>query len=166
MLASAAAAKAAPRAEALPAPAAVTGEAVELGHPLLARRMPSAPGREVYETVFRVETHWVLDDHRILGNPVIAGTTYLEMVRAAFAGRTQHQDLEISDVYFLTPLSVRLGDQRIARLELTDEPGGRLYHWLDDAARFVVYPSDGETGLVRIDGQWSADAGAAGRTDS
>ncbi|MFP2924740.1 polyketide synthase dehydratase domain-containing protein, partial [Pyxidicoccus sp. 3LG] len=103
------------------APAAVTGEPVELGHPLLARRMPSAPGHEVYETVFRVETHWVLDDHRILGNPVIAGTTYLEMVRAAFAGRTQHQDLEISDVYFLTPLSVRLGDQRVARLELTDE---------------------------------------------
>ena len=121
MLASAAAAKAAPRVEALPAPAAITGEPVSMGHPLLAKRMPSAPGHEVYETVFRVETHWVLDDHRILGNPVIAGTTYLEMVRAAFAQRMQQQDLEISDVYFLTPLSVRLGDQRVARLELTDE---------------------------------------------
>ncbi|MCY1022907.1 SDR family NAD(P)-dependent oxidoreductase [Pyxidicoccus sp. MSG2] len=121
MLASAAAAKAAPRVEALPTPSAVTGEPVALGHPLLAKRMPSAPGHEVYETVFRVETHWVLDDHRILGNPVIAGTTYLEMVRAAFAPKLRHEDLEISDVYFLTPLSVRLGDQRVARLELTDE---------------------------------------------
>ena len=43
---------------------------------------------------------------------------------------------------------------------------GRLYHWLDDAARFVVYPSDGVTGLVRIDGRWSADVEAAGRTDA
>jgi acyl transferase domain-containing protein/acyl carrier protein len=123
MLASAAA-RAAPRAaEAPPAPAPVTGEPVALGHPLLAKRMPSAPGHEVYETVLRVETHWVLDDHRILGNPVIAGTTYLEMVRAAFAERMRQrqQDLEISDVYFLTPLSVRLGDQRVALLELTDE---------------------------------------------
>ena len=63
--------------------------------------------------------------------------------------------------------SLPLGDGRFRlRLELTDEAGGRLYHWLDDAARFVVYPSDGETGLVRIDGRWSADTEAAGRTDT
>jgi ABC-type polysaccharide/polyol phosphate transport system ATPase subunit len=60
-----------------------------------------------------------------------------------------------------------LGDGRFRlRLELADQRGGRLYHWLDDAARFVVYPSDGETGLVRIDGRWSADVEAAGRTDA
>ena len=63
--------------------------------------------------------------------------------------------------------SLPLGDGRFRlRLELADEVGGRLYHWLDDAARFVVYPSDGETGLVRIDGRWSADAEAAGRTEA
>jgi ABC-type polysaccharide/polyol phosphate transport system ATPase subunit len=60
--------------------------------------------------------------------------------------------------------SLPLGDGRFRlRLELAD--GGRLYHWLDDAARFVVYPSDGVTGLVRIDGRWSADVEAAGRTE-
>jgi lipopolysaccharide transport system ATP-binding protein len=63
--------------------------------------------------------------------------------------------------------SLPLGDGRFRlRLELTDDEGGRLYHWLDDAARFVVYPADGETGLVRIDGRWSADVPAAGRTDT
>ena len=66
-----------------------------------------------------------------------------------------------------TSRACRSADGRFRlRLELTDEAGGRLYHWLDDAARFVVYPSDGETGLVRIDGRWSADAEAAGRTDT
>ena len=41
------------------------------------------------------------------------------------------------------------------RFELSDGAGGHLYHWLDDAARFVVYPGDGETGLVRLDARWS-----------
>ena len=62
--------------------------------------------------------------------------------------------------------SLPLGDGRFRlRLELADAAGARLYHWLDDAARFVVYPSDGVTGLVRIDGRWSADVEAAGRTE-
>jgi len=41
------------------------------------------------------------------------------------------------------------------RFELSDAAGGHLYHWLDDAARFVVYPAAGETGLVRLDTRWS-----------
>ena len=41
------------------------------------------------------------------------------------------------------------------RFELSDADGGHLYHWLDDAARFVVYPTNGETGLVSLDAHWS-----------
>jgi ABC-type polysaccharide/polyol phosphate transport system ATPase subunit len=41
------------------------------------------------------------------------------------------------------------------RFELADGSGAHLYHWLDDAARFVVYPSEGETGLVRLEARWS-----------
>jgi len=41
------------------------------------------------------------------------------------------------------------------RFELADASGQHLYHWLDDAARFVVYPADGEIGLVRLDARWS-----------
>jgi ABC-type polysaccharide/polyol phosphate transport system ATPase subunit len=41
------------------------------------------------------------------------------------------------------------------RLGLTDETGDRLYHWLDDARTFVVYPAGAERGVVRLDGTWS-----------
>ena len=41
------------------------------------------------------------------------------------------------------------------RFELADASGEHLYHWLDDAARFVVYPGDGEVGLVRLEARWS-----------
>jgi ABC-2 type transport system ATP-binding protein len=41
------------------------------------------------------------------------------------------------------------------RLELGDESGRRLYHWLDDAVRFVVYPGEGTRGPVLLEGTWS-----------
>ena len=62
--------------------------------------------------------------------------------------------------------SLPLVDGRfVLRLELTDVEGAQLYHWLDSAARFVVYPSDGELGVVRIDGRWSAEEPLPGTTE-
>jgi ABC-type polysaccharide/polyol phosphate transport system ATPase subunit len=43
------------------------------------------------------------------------------------------------------------------RLGLTDETGERLYHWLDDALTFVVYPAGNERGVVRLDGRWAGE---------
>jgi hypothetical protein len=40
------------------------------------------------------------------------------------------------------------------RLGLTDEGGEHLYHWLDDALVFVVYPGGDERGVVRFAGTW------------
>jgi ABC-type polysaccharide/polyol phosphate transport system ATPase subunit len=43
------------------------------------------------------------------------------------------------------------------RLGLTDETGERLYHWLDDALNFVVYPAGDERGVVRLEGRWAGE---------
>ena len=43
------------------------------------------------------------------------------------------------------------------RLGLTDETGERLYHWLDDALAFVVYPAGEERGVVRLEGRWTGE---------
>jgi ABC-type polysaccharide/polyol phosphate transport system ATPase subunit len=49
-----------------------------------------------------------------------------------------------------------LADGRFSfRFALADAAGAHLYHWLDDAVRFVVYPANGDTGLVRLDARWS-----------
>ena len=51
-----------------------------------------------------------------------------------------------------------LADGRFhVRLGLTDGSGERLYHWLDDALVFVVYPAGDERGAVRLEGRWSAE---------
>ena len=41
------------------------------------------------------------------------------------------------------------------RFELGDPDGRRLYHWLDDGVRFVVYPGEGARGPMLLDGTWS-----------
>jgi ABC-type polysaccharide/polyol phosphate transport system ATPase subunit len=56
-----------------------------------------------------------------------------------------------------------LADGRFhVRLGLSDEGGGEMYHQLDDALTFVVYPSGEERGLIRLDGRWRTDTGEIG----
>jgi hypothetical protein len=49
------------------------------------------------------------------------------------------------------------------RLGLSDEQGERLYHWLDDALVFVVYPGGEERGVVRFAGSWALEEKEAAR---
>ncbi|MFL5945795.1 MAG: ABC transporter ATP-binding protein [Gaiellaceae bacterium] len=51
-----------------------------------------------------------------------------------------------------------LADGRFqVRLGVGDERGEQLYHWLDDALTFVVYPDGDASGVVRLDGRWSEE---------
>jgi ABC-type polysaccharide/polyol phosphate transport system ATPase subunit len=59
-------------------------------------------------------------------------------------------------VYRLDIAELPLADGRFhLRFGLVDAAGEHLYHWLDDAVAFVVYPGDEVRGLVRIEGSWS-----------
>jgi len=49
------------------------------------------------------------------------------------------------------------------RLGLTDESGEHIYHWLDDALVFVVYPGGDERGVVRFEGRWMLEENTANR---
>ncbi len=54
--------------------------------------------------------------------------------------------------------SLPLADGRFhLRLGLTDESGEHLYHQLDDALAFVVYPAGEERGVVRFAGSWAVE---------
>jgi ABC-type polysaccharide/polyol phosphate transport system ATPase subunit len=58
--------------------------------------------------------------------------------------------------------SLPLADGRFRlRLGLTDESGERVYHWLDDAREFIVYPAGDDRGVVRLGGEWSGEEIAA-----
>ena len=54
--------------------------------------------------------------------------------------------------------SLPLADGRFhLRLGLTDASGDHVYHWLDDALAFVVYPGDDVRGVVRFEGTWKLE---------
>ncbi|HEU5363167.1 MAG TPA: ABC transporter ATP-binding protein, partial [Gaiellaceae bacterium] len=47
------------------------------------------------------------------------------------------------------------------RFALADAATGAPLHALDDALRFFVFPADGESGLVRLEGEWSMEDSAS-----
>ena len=84
-------------------------------HPLLDALVERSAEREVWATELRVERHWVLSEHLIVGHPTLPGTTYLEMARAAFARRAGGRPVELREVVFLAPLVVLAGQRREVR---------------------------------------------------
>ncbi|MEM7200893.1 MAG: amino acid adenylation domain-containing protein [Planctomycetota bacterium] len=134
---------AAPAAPPAPAPVATPPQPVH--HPLFDERWVEADGQAVWQTQLRPEAHWALGEHRMNGAPVLVGTAYLELARAAFeqlaaADLAGGKAIELREVYFLSPLTVADGETRKVRTVLTPE---------GDAMRFVVEsqgPDGGEWG--------------------
>ena len=107
------------------------------------------------ESLAAPQLSWELRDEA--GLVLAAGTEDTASIGWRRGEPEQHFRFDVS--------SLPLADGRFRlRFELADSDGRRLYHWLDDAVRFVVYPSDGGSGLVRLDGRWSADDHAAATT--
>ncbi|GGS45867.1 hypothetical protein GCM10010156_00640 [Planobispora rosea] len=70
------------------------------------------------------DTHWVLDEHRIGGVPVLPATGQLECARAAFAAVVpapgEGHAVELRDVVFLAPLAVPDGTTTELTVAFTD----------------------------------------------
>ncbi len=96
----------------------------DTGHPLLDRQLSETE----YATRISPVTHWVLDDHRIVGAAIMPGTAYLEMARAAFERRETKRDessaIEISQAFFLAPLGLRDDETREVRTILEKDGDG------------------------------------------
>ncbi|MEU1091598.1 SDR family NAD(P)-dependent oxidoreductase, partial [Streptomyces sp. NPDC005892] len=83
-------------------------------HPLLDQVLLRSAGQSVFLTEFSLERHWVLSEHKLLGEAIVPGTTYLEMARAAASEHFGRPVTELRDVTFLVPLLVQEGTSRTA----------------------------------------------------
>jgi acyl transferase domain-containing protein len=78
-------------------------------HPLLGARLPGGPERIVFSSWLGAAGSWVLDEHRLLDRPILPGTAYLEMARAACEAVSGPGPVEIGDVLFWALLLVPAG---------------------------------------------------------
>lgn len=81
-------------------------------HPLLERCVEHTAERAVFVTDFNPAKHWVLSEHKVGGNCVVPGTSYLEMAREA--GRKFYPEgaIQLKDVMFISPLIANSGETR------------------------------------------------------
>jgi acyl transferase domain-containing protein/acyl carrier protein len=86
----------------------------QVSHPLLEQYIVEKPGHEAYLTHLNFNQHWVLNEHMTVENiGLLPRTTYLEMVRAAFALKHNSEGvMEIRDVQFLAPLMAARDEER------------------------------------------------------
>ena len=92
-------------------------------HPLLEQRVVESDNETVFATKFRVDTHWVLSEHRLQsGSAVCPGTAYLEQA-AGLLVRDSFSPLQFEDVFFLAPMVIDDQETREVRSHLTREEG-------------------------------------------
>ncbi len=105
-------------------------------------------GTVLSDEVIDAATHWVLDEHRIDGVPVMPGTGQLDLVLRAWRGRgTEQGATRLEDVTFLRPLAA----DTARRVQVIARPGR-------DVERFVLRSRDAAggtwiehtTGAVRL----------------
>ncbi|WP_433541412.1 SDR family NAD(P)-dependent oxidoreductase [Streptosporangium sandarakinum] len=96
-------------------------------HPILtARHEPDGDGLGWVGGHVAPETHWVLDEHRISGVPVLPGTGHVEMARCASDAVLPPSGgvVELRDVVFVEPLSVADGASAEIRVVFAPEAEG------------------------------------------
>jgi len=90
-------------------------KAKAVSHPLFDHCIVDGSDHEIYVTHFSTLKHWVLGEHKSMGNGILPGTAYLEMAKAAFENHAKNGAVEIRQVYFLIPLMVEDNEEKEIR---------------------------------------------------
>ena len=97
-------------------------------HPFLDARVKDAQGGTALSVTLSPEAHWIVGGHRTkAGQPLLVGTAYLELARAALVAQGERAPFEIEDLFFLRPLCVRDGEAKEARITLRPTQRGYAF---------------------------------------
>ncbi|OJH33931.1 hybrid non-ribosomal peptide synthetase/type I polyketide synthase [Cystobacter ferrugineus] len=93
-------------------------------HVLFDSERTSPSGEHAFGLTLRGSADWFVAEHRLGGVPTLPGVAYLELARAACARVTGSQAVEVSELWFLAPLSVPSSESRRVRVLLQPQGEG------------------------------------------
>ncbi len=115
-------------------------------HPLFSRVKHDSDSQSSYIGYYNERDYWLFDEHRLQEKATLPGTGYLELAHAAFSACNSiepNATVELSAVYFLSPLILEQGEQREVRTVLQRRKTGKTDffivsklkedHWLQHA---------------------------------
>ncbi|GAA0280040.1 hypothetical protein GCM10010302_17240 [Streptomyces polychromogenes] len=98
-----------------------------LDHPLFDLRRTGDGGAVELRLRHGAQTAWLSDEHRLGGEPVLPGTSLLDLATAAFRQVSGSGPAELRDVVFARPLRVPEGEHPEITVRLAPRDGG--YDW-------------------------------------
>ncbi len=87
-------------------------ESVEFIHPLLQRCAVKSIDQDIYITNYKVETHFSLSDHKVLGDFVIPGANYPDVAKQVSKLYYGDVEIELRELSFFMPVFCKEGDTR------------------------------------------------------
>ncbi|HSW19283.1 MAG TPA: SDR family NAD(P)-dependent oxidoreductase, partial [Ramlibacter sp.] len=133
-------------------------------HPLLGVRTPQADG-VMFEAVFDPAVLWVLDEHRVAGRPVLPGTAYMEIVRAAMAQLRPGAAVEARGLAFEEAMSFGAGPRQVqTRLRAQGDQyecvvcsrGAGEARWQEHARATLRFHEGALLAAAPVSGPWQA----------
>lgn len=139
---------------------------LDLDHPVLSGRQAGEQGTagRCYGSISS-RTHWLLDDHRIAGIPVVPGTGHLELARAAAdsVAPADGRVVELRDVVFIEPLAVSDDASAEVQVVLEEAAEGFDFTIVSNSAGTVRTHAQGSVGWATAMSAPSADLAAIRR---
>ena len=93
-----------------------------LDHAFFASRFHSGK-THTYVVHLNPERHWVVGEHILMGSPTLVGTTHLQFAYSAFTLTHGEGPVEMRDVLFLTPLTMKDEPSREVHIVLEEGEG-------------------------------------------
>ncbi|GET41352.1 KR domain-containing protein [Microseira wollei] len=89
-------------------------------YPLFEHCVDTAPGRRIYHGRLSVQRHWIVSEHWLDDRPLVPGTGFLELARAAYQHWHPCNAVALRDVFFQEPLEVSEFQECEIRVVLED----------------------------------------------
>lgn len=82
-------------------------------HPLVKKCLVDSMTQSIYQVYFNLSKQWVLQEHKIMGNNLVSGTTLVEVCTEALRQYFDSDRIQIDSLVFLTPLIVKLEEDDV-----------------------------------------------------